>query len=368
MGFSMMAIPGPTEIALHGHAVIGLYFSADWCRQCSVFTPVLERLYSARRAQGADQFKIVLVSRCREAKATKYYREDMPWLSMGHEADVKAGMKAHTASLMAKFGITSIPALVLLDTCGGLIFANARDKCVADPEGWAFPWRKQSQSPATARTAGRGPVVNFDLPPRARLRPEPTCARSQAFTGVSAGDGSGITTTRGTALGLPLGVPVGKRGGAVTTTARTRAAALGSPVGFPVGERIGPAITTVTDAAAPPAHGGKETRVRARRGKKKSLPSDEVVGPPPDGGQPPSFAEDKHEMARYDSMVIDEDLARLAEAQDNIRHPPADIHARARRAKDAKRKIHRISSMPVCLLRNQIGLQPGEHLRFTPTP
>ena len=71
VGFSMLAIPGPTETALHGHAVIGLYFSADWCQQCSVFTPVLERLYSARRAWGADQFMVVLVPRCREAKATK---------------------------------------------------------------------------------------------------------------------------------------------------------------------------------------------------------------------------------------------------------------------------------------------------------
>lgn len=322
MGFSRVAIPEPTENALHGHAVIGLLFSADWCRQCSVFTPVLERLYRARRT---DHFEIVLVSRCREAKATKYHREDMPWLAMGHKVDDEAGMAAHTASLMAKFGITSIPALVLLDKRGGLICANAQDKCVADPEGRAFPWRKQSQSTATARTAGRGPVVNFDLPPRARLRPEPTCARPQAFTGVSAGDGSRITTTRGTALGWPLGGPVGKRDGADTTTARTR------------------------------------------------------------GGHPPSFAQDKHEMAQYDSMVIDEDLARLAEArdreakgtqksvsgkgtqksvsekgtqdpvsgrtpgvghgeappadiEDDIRRPPADIHARARRAKDAKRK------------------------------
>ena len=173
MGFSRVAIPEPTENALHGHAVIGLLFSADWCRQCSVFTPVLERLYRARRT---DHFEIVLVSRCREAKATKYHREDMPWLAMGHKVDDEAGMTAHTASLMAKFGITSIPALVLLDKRGGMICADARDKCVADPEGWAFPWRKQSQSPATARTAGQGPVVNFDLPPRARLRPEPTCA------------------------------------------------------------------------------------------------------------------------------------------------------------------------------------------------
>mgnify|MGYP006215747659 CR=1 FL=1 len=66
VGFLMLAIPGPTETTLHGHAVIGLYFSADWCQQCSVFTPVLEQLYSARRARGADQR--VLAMRGREAR------------------------------------------------------------------------------------------------------------------------------------------------------------------------------------------------------------------------------------------------------------------------------------------------------------
>jgi hypothetical protein len=115
LGYSMMAIPGPTTTALHGHSVIDLYFSADWCQPCSVFTQVLEKLYTAQRARGANQLEVVLVSQCREAKTMTYYHEDMPWLSMWHEADDEAGMEAHTLLLMTKFGITSIPALVLLD-------------------------------------------------------------------------------------------------------------------------------------------------------------------------------------------------------------------------------------------------------------
>jgi hypothetical protein len=39
---------------------------------CSEFTPVLERLYTMQKAQGADQSEVVLASRCREAKAMKY--------------------------------------------------------------------------------------------------------------------------------------------------------------------------------------------------------------------------------------------------------------------------------------------------------
>ncbi len=59
--------------------------------------------------------EVVLVSRCQEAKATKHHREDMPWLSMWHNTVDEEGMEARTSLLMAKFGITAIPALVLLD-------------------------------------------------------------------------------------------------------------------------------------------------------------------------------------------------------------------------------------------------------------
>jgi hypothetical protein len=57
------------------------------------------------------------------------------------------GMEACTLALMAKYGITSIPALVLLDKCGGVICTDARDKCVVDPDGRVFPWRQQSWFP-----------------------------------------------------------------------------------------------------------------------------------------------------------------------------------------------------------------------------
>ncbi len=146
-GYSDVEIQGPTAPALSRHAVIGLYFSADWCQPCSVFTPLLKKLYAAQKAHGAEQLEVVLVSQCREAKATKHYWQHMPWLSMWHDAKNEVGMESHMLLLMAKYGITSILALVLLDQRGGLICTNARDKCVADAEGWNFLWRQQSRIP-----------------------------------------------------------------------------------------------------------------------------------------------------------------------------------------------------------------------------
>ncbi len=108
---------------------------------------MLKKLYGAQRAWGADQLEVVLVSQGWEAKATKYYHEDMPWVSIWHNADDEVGMEACTSSLMARFGITSILAQVFLDKRGGLICADARDKCVADPEGQAFPWWQQFRFP-----------------------------------------------------------------------------------------------------------------------------------------------------------------------------------------------------------------------------
>ncbi len=166
LGFSECAVEGPTAESLKGHAVVSLYFSANWCQMCSELTPVLERLYTAQEAQGADQLEIVLVSRCREAKATKYYSLGMSWLSMWHNVDDKVRMKACTMALMAKFGISTIPALVLLDERGRVICLEACGWVNADPKGKAFPWRETAGAPMTGPAARA--VVNYDLPPAAQ--------------------------------------------------------------------------------------------------------------------------------------------------------------------------------------------------------
>jgi hypothetical protein len=208
---------------------------------------------------------------------------------MWHDALDETCMTARTSMLMAKFGITSIPALVLLDAGGTVICADARDNCVTDPTGGSFPWRQQAPTTAPAiavrppaSAVRRGPVVNFDLPPRSRLRPEPTCTRPEAFGGDSPGGRAHGANPWTTSLGLPVGSQVGKGVRTLPTTANTPVAAMGSPVGPPVGGRRGPAGTLTPAAHAPQAQGGTDTRVRqCPSSKRKSPLAAEAVGPPP---------------------------------------------------------------------------------------
>ncbi len=160
VGYSECAVPAPTVEALRGYKVIGIFFGADWCKPCMVFKPGLKKLYSAQAAQGADQLEIVLASRCRKAKATKKFSLGMPWRAMYHDANNKISMKSRTTALMAKFGIITIPALVLLDKRGQVICKDGRGWCAADPMGLAFPWRGKAKGGPVARA-----VVHFDLPP-----------------------------------------------------------------------------------------------------------------------------------------------------------------------------------------------------------
>ena len=110
--------------------MIGLYFSADWCAPCQAFTPLLKHLYSCKHAHCTETnrnippFEVVLVSRCRDTRASKHYFSTMPWAVMLH---AKA-MGARGLALRDKFAITTIPALVLLDGEGVVLCRKAHER------------------------------------------------------------------------------------------------------------------------------------------------------------------------------------------------------------------------------------------------
>ena len=141
----------PTAEVLRGRATVGIYFSADWCIPCASFTPLLSKFYLARRHLGPDRqaFEVVLVSWCRSDIDTSNYFATMPWTAMAHADSM--GPRGH--ALMSRLGVTTIPALVLLNETGSIICGDARHRLVGDPTGSLFPWGPASQLPPDPRLA-----------------------------------------------------------------------------------------------------------------------------------------------------------------------------------------------------------------------
>jgi len=118
--------------ALASKKVIGLYFSADWCGPCRAFTPRLVQFYNDLKARNADDFEIVFVSRDRSAASFVAYYSKMPWLAISYADNDVA------AVLGDRYGVSGIPALVLLDANGVLATVKGRELVTGKPA--AFPW------------------------------------------------------------------------------------------------------------------------------------------------------------------------------------------------------------------------------------
>lgn len=72
--------------------VIGIYFSAEWCPPCKVFTPKLVEFYKRKHEKEEGcKFEIVFVSWDKDESTFTEYFKTMPWLAMpfGHDKKVK---------------------------------------------------------------------------------------------------------------------------------------------------------------------------------------------------------------------------------------------------------------------------------------
>lgn len=99
---------------------VGIYFSAHWCPPCRQFTPVLVDFYNQLKSQG-KKFQVIFASIDHDAKSMAKYMQDlkMPWLAYSF-GDSKIG------ALKQKFGVQSIPTLIILNDKGEVITANGR--------------------------------------------------------------------------------------------------------------------------------------------------------------------------------------------------------------------------------------------------
>jgi nucleoredoxin len=118
-------------VASFSHKVLGLYFSAHWCKPCQTFTPVLADFYTAQAAHG--NLEIVYVSLDRNPGQFGSYFSKMPWTAVPwEEAEVREG-------LQARLQVPSIPYLVFLSPDGTILTTNGRRAVEERPD--EFPWR-----------------------------------------------------------------------------------------------------------------------------------------------------------------------------------------------------------------------------------
>lgn len=94
-----------------------LYFSAQWCGPCRMFTPKLVEWYNSFKPKHPD-FELVFVSADRDAAAMQEYikSDNMPWPYVQFD---KAG-----SEVFARYGSDGIPYLVLLDSEGRAVTAK----------------------------------------------------------------------------------------------------------------------------------------------------------------------------------------------------------------------------------------------------
>jgi len=102
------------------------------CPPCRQFTPIFGEIYKELKSKGKN-FEVVFASSDKDEAAFTEYHGEQPWLAMKFsERDLKN-------KLSAKYKVSGIPSLVILDEKGDVLNKDGRTAVMKDPE--AFPWK-----------------------------------------------------------------------------------------------------------------------------------------------------------------------------------------------------------------------------------
>lgn len=115
--------------------VVGFYFSAHWCPPCRTFTPSLVDF----RDKNNQDFEVVFVSSDRNPDAQMNYMEEtnMKWYTLEHRSQ-------EANKLSQKFGISGIPALIIVSPDGEIITKNGRGEVSSNPSQAIKKWKQSS--------------------------------------------------------------------------------------------------------------------------------------------------------------------------------------------------------------------------------
>jgi len=92
--------------------IIGLYFSASWCRGCAAFSRILVPFHEKHK----DSFEVILVGFDNNSADMHAYMKDygMSWAAIPYESSARLAMKE-------KFNVTEIPQMFILTSSGRVL-------------------------------------------------------------------------------------------------------------------------------------------------------------------------------------------------------------------------------------------------------
>lgn len=108
-----------TLSVLDGVPLVALYFCADWCPPCKIFTPKLINFYHEINKE-ERKVEIVLISCDLDFIEYEKHINKLPWICVPYD-------KGRSAYITEKFDIAQIPSLVVLKWDGTFITKNGRD-------------------------------------------------------------------------------------------------------------------------------------------------------------------------------------------------------------------------------------------------
>ena len=111
--------------AIESKTIVAVFFGAGWCPHCTDFTPILLSAYESVQLAGKS-FEVVHVSFDDSSEDMLAYMSDysVPWLAVPFGGSV-------SSALIRRYGVESIPTLVVIDRDGNTISLNGRGDVAA---------------------------------------------------------------------------------------------------------------------------------------------------------------------------------------------------------------------------------------------
>lgn len=115
-----MDIQNAIKYSSEDSQVIGLLFSADYCKYCHVFVPELRKVYAELKSKNIE---IIFVASDKTNEAFLKYLNEHPWPHIDYDDEIRV-------QLRKMYDIKTIPALLFFDREGNLLEKNGRDLMV----------------------------------------------------------------------------------------------------------------------------------------------------------------------------------------------------------------------------------------------